>query len=281
MAVEERNTRPNQMPLGVNIGILASIVAGLFGAAVGGYVGWMLDDAIVILVAASFGFIILFLITFAVSGPGRYWYDKMMIANKIPDSARYTYTGFSTWDLYVTVHQIRNMMSPDGLFALLGDNNLDYVSLQCGHAQDGEVMLHQNPVKRTCIGVDHVFEECFHFKVAPGDDTIRFTLLIQDTFNDRSLGVCDVNISDQILAKAFPQHQALTLRSQGGETGSVSTDNFVGSLIVSFSAGKRFPKQAASHMASVEQLQVAHNQTVARKLQEGVSDYRTFIESQI
>lgn len=242
------------VPSKVMFGWFISFIAGLLGAVVGTYVGWGYDKVFgggvhVIVIAAILGFLVSFTIAFCLSGPFQYHFYKWACVFVPMEGQRRNLTGKTgslTWqsfDLYVTIHSVRNMYTDD-MFGLTSQNN-HYVECKVGRkiGDDKTFSMQRNPIKRTCVQMSGVFEETFHFEISPTDDTIRFVLYDQDIFTDDVHGQCDVNITNQVLAEGFPQKLAVKLfhgTKKRGDNNYRDTDMLVGNILVSFTPGANF-----------------------------------------
>lgn len=241
-------------PAHVLVGYLLSFLLGLIGAMVGAYTGWLWGEGLIPIAAAVAGFTLCFSIAFCLLGPGEFHYTRFSSNMKPPEMERVRTLGLLTFELYVTVHRVKNLFTADIIVGLLGADRNSYVEAKVGRLTDGNFSVQRNPVKRTCVQASGVFEETFHFTVSPTDDTIRFLLYDQDIFQDGLVGMCDVNITDQVISQCFPQRKAFRLVHSGGPA-NVDVDErdpseLAGTLVASFMPGDDFPAFAAKRAES-------------------------------
>lgn len=266
----------DKTPPSVALGYFLSLVAGLVGGLVGGYLGWTYDDGIVPVVAGLIGFVVIFCIVFMVSGPGFFHFSKLYLELKPPEWDRVKTTGLETFDLYVTIHRVQNLYNNEDLFGLFnteGSRRL-YVEVKVGRLLNEEnenygfFSVQLNPFKRTCVSSNSSFEECFHFTVAPTDNTIRISLFYQDVFADDLAGFTDIDITDQVLQLGFPQKKAYRLfrNKKDQDTGYRDANNVAGNIIVSFSPGDNFPARVAETIEESNKLAIQHMRNVRGKL---------------
>lgn len=271
----------DKTPPSVALGYFLSLVAGLVGGLVGGYLGWTYDDGIVPVVAGLIGFVVIFCIVFMVSGPGIFHFSKIYKELMPPEWDRVKLSGLQTFDLYVTIHKVQNLYNGDdilGLFSTEGTRRL-YVEVKVGRLLNedenyGFFSVQLNPFKRTCVSASNSFEECFHFTVAPTDNTIRISLFYQDVFADDLAGFCDIDITDQVLQLGFPQKKAYRLfrQKKDQETGHKDADKLAGNIIVSFVPGDNFPTTVAEEIDKSNKLAYQHMIDVRSKLVEKTVD---------
>lgn len=249
----DRPVASERVPHRVIIGIALSFVLGLMGAALGGYLGWYFaGSGLKVIIGAFFGFAINFVIAFSVTGPLQYYLNRML-SYKDSDLERVRTIGLASFDLYVTVHQVKNIHSTGAFMGLLGQVRNHYVEVKVGRVDEQEKLLsvQRNPVKRTCVNQTGAFEECFHFVISPTDDTVRFILYDQEVFKDMVIAQCDVHITDEVISAGFPQRKTLRMLTPdvGVEAGLKDMNQLAGNLVVSFSHGADFPE------AAIEELQ--------------------------
>lgn len=238
---------------------IASIVLGLLGGIVGAYAGFTQGDGMITIMGAATGF---FMVTClcCVCGPvGKYYFGWVYVSCTPPEWQRFQNTGFSTWDLYVTVHRCQNALNPRpnfyGLlvpsFMLPGPHLFAQVKVGRELRED-QFLLRSNPAKTTCTSRDQVFEEVFHFIVTPTDDTMRVVVWDQNTFTKRRVGSVDINITKEILEAGFPQNKGFRLlRSSHTEDDDTDDEeqqvdyrDIGGSIVLSFKPGPNFPQYA-------------------------------------
>jgi len=227
----------------LTMGYMLSFVIGIIGGAVGGYAGWLVQDGHVVISFAVIGFLICSSFTFCVAGPLQHHWAQITGAGQY-DSWRLGNCGVaSSFDLYVTVHRVKNLYAGDAFFGLLSTARCNYLEVSVGKIMEEQQKLsvQNNPVKRTCVTSSGSFEECLHFVVSPTDDTIKFTLYDQEVFKDAAVGTCEININDEVLASGFPQQSSVNLIRHTAEVGHQDPGALAGTLIVSFSPGSDFP----------------------------------------
>lgn len=237
-------------PPNVHMGTALSFLLGLIGGMLGGYAGWLYGDGPVVLGSAFVGFALTFIAAFCSTAPGEHYFGRWA-SFKSSDLTRFQTLGLSNFDLYVTVHKVRNLYGAGAFLGLLRQTQNTYMEVKVGRLaeEDQRLAVLQNPVKRTCVSTSGAFEECFHFVVTPSDDTIRFVLYDQEIFSDTVVGVCDLRITEEIVSAGFPQNMTLRLLREEAETTAVKDFRDPGSLaghaIVSFAPGSDFPVSAA------------------------------------
>lgn len=246
-------------PKVAGLGYVVAFLVGLLGALVGGYCGYVFKTGLLLyeytqgagvfpIITAMGGFVIFFSIGVCVFGPGEHLYGKFVGAapSKL---GRLQVTGLSSFDLYVTVHRIRNLFSTD---CCAGGVACPYVEVLVGRYvdEDRPFLTQRNLPKRTCVARANSFEECFHFVVSPTDDTIRFIVYDQDVLKNKLVGRCDVNIDDDVLAEGFPQKKSFMLARGDAlddeKSAERDADRHGGSIVVSFAPGADFPDAAAA-----------------------------------
>lgn len=221
---------------------IVTIVFGLLGAMGGAYAGWQIDDGSIVVLTAGGGFAAVGFLAFLTCGPFRFYFNKACADLKPPELKRMHMMyngGHTSFDMYITVHRVNNVYNTEGIFGFFGNRNNSYVECKVGRLINETFSIVMNPPKKTCISTENVFEECFHFNVAPTDDTIRFTLYDQDVFNDDHVGQCDLNITDEVMVAGFPQRKTFQLLREGMDDGAIA-----GNIIVSFTPASNFANTA-------------------------------------
>lgn len=237
-------------PQNVLMGIALAFLLGLIGGMGGGYAGWLYGDGLVVVGSALVGFAVTFTVVFCTTAPGEFYFGRLA-SFKSSDFSRVRTIGLVSFDLYVTVHRVRNLYNSGAFLGLLGQAQHSYLEVKVGRlVEDNKLFsVQKNPVKRTCVSASGSFEECFHFIVSPMDDTIRFTLYNQEIFSDSVVGIVDMDITEEVVSTGFPQKVTLRLAREEA-SGNQVTDfrdpgQLAGHLIVSFAPGSDFPASAA------------------------------------
>lgn len=249
------DTMEEGTPWWVNAQWILTIVIGLLGALAGAYAGWTIDDGSVVVFTAGGGFAAASMVAFLTCGPFRYYLHEFMAVAKPPEKKRMElmyHGGHTSFDIYVTVHRVNNVFNTEGILGLFGHRNNSYVEVKVGRLIGDNFSIQMNPPKRTCVSTDNSFDECFHFNVAPTDDSVRFTLYDQDVFSDDLVGTCDINITNEVMCGGFPQHKSYKLIRQGNsDEGAVKASAIAGNLVVSFTPSSDFVNdklQAEKHL---------------------------------
>lgn len=223
---------------------ILTIVFGLLGAMAGAYAGWTIDDGSVVVLTAGGGFAAASAVACLTCGPFRYYLNQFLAAAAPPEKKRMELMyngGHTSFDVYVTVHRVNNVYNTEGILGFFGNRNNSYVEVKVGRLMNETFSIQMNPPKKTCISTDNVFEECFHFNVAPTDDSIRFTLYDQDVFSDDLVGSCDLNITNEVMCAGFPQRKNFKLLREGADDeGPVRASAIAGNIIVSFTPASNF-----------------------------------------
>eukprot|EP00933_Yihiella_yeosuensis_P017824 TRINITY_DN1481_c2_g1_i1.p1 TRINITY_DN1481_c2_g1~~TRINITY_DN1481_c2_g1_i1.p1 ORF type:complete len:305 (-),score=45.83 TRINITY_DN1481_c2_g1_i1:217-1131(-) len=276
MAAEKLNKTAR--PSSLSMGYLAAFIGGLFGLGIGGYIGWMLGDGPVVVSTACAGFALIFGIIFCAAGPYQYHFGNPKSTWKDSDHARANTYGLSEFDLYVTVHRVKNVYNADSFFGLMSAVRMNFVEVRTGRLMEDDQVLNvqRNPPKKTCISEQGVFEECFHFVVSPTDDTIRFVLYGQDTFKDELVGICDINLTDEVLGAGFPQKRSFNMARPAADPNSKDPGELAGTLIVSFAPGKHLPHGAANAMEKRSGLALQHMRDVQSDLKTQSQSYGNY-----
>lgn len=270
-------------PTSLMVGYILCVLMGMVGGMVGGFSGWLLRPGVwygaTPIAAAGVGFVLFFAATFAIAGPGQYHYRKLKHKLHLVDKNRFDLLQLQSFDLYVTVHRAKNIRQPD-----IVDNDL-FVEVEVGRYTDGIFTRTRNPVKSTCASASGVFEECFHFVVAPTDDTIGFGIVTRDVFVGDAFAKGDVSIMNEVLGQGFPQQKTVGLKKVGGNALAgkgihKDPDHLAGSLVVSFAPGANFPAWALSELEQQHHVAFQHLRNDQARLLSKVQEtgaYGTFI----
>lgn len=260
------------------------VMMGFMGGMVGGFAGWFMRQGTwygaTPIIGAAIGFTTFFCITFFIAGP--YEYHRRRLTQKffVPDMDRFRTLHMESFDLYVTVHRSKNVFFSSAMPELL------LVEVEAGRREDGAFIAQRNPVKRTCANTSGVFDECFHFVVAPSDDTLRLALYTKGMLGKDLRGTCYLNIMNDILRQGFPQQTSvgvLNIADQEKDTAAnfKDPDCLAGSLVVSFAPGATFPSWALRELEERHQIAFQHLRMDQAKLlstaQEKGGQYGTWV----
>lgn len=224
-----------------------TLLFGIVGALGGACVGWlqaMGEGGMEVIIGASIGFAVFFIIGFFI-GPAKGIADKQYAMMKPPDLNRHMKLHVNPTaeiPLMVTVHKTRNISSTEGLMAIFGKKNDQFVEIKCGRKVSPTAPFFPggNPPKRTCVSTGGVFEETFLFTVGAKDDTLVIGLYDQDVVGDDFVGEAVLNITNDILEGGFPQQQGFKLIREEGMINT--TKKKTGTIVVSFAPGEGFPE---------------------------------------
>lgn len=235
----------------VILGYAGAFAMGILGCLLGGALGWLFDQGGLDTILGSFaGFALFFFIGFCLFGPASHMYGRITAFAAPPELARWQMTGFRKFDLYVTIHRANNVINSE-FFNMFGKQNDAFIEVQCGRLVDEDTFIvGKNTTKRTCVRQDCIFEEVFTFVVHPTDDTLRVILYDQDMVATDKVGMCDLNITDDVLHKGFPQKQGFMLGQEPGFFHEEKRPFRCGVIIMSFSPGKNFPSMANHEIAN-------------------------------
>lgn len=267
------NAMDQDLPPHVVAGIAGAVIFGFLGGIAGAYAGaayfgvlstGLPGGGMPVIMSAGAGFLMVGGLFLACGPYGQHHMKLAGNALQPPEWRRFQKTGFSTWDLYVTVHRCQNAYNVRQFFGLLMPSFLQagpsyFATVRVGREIDEDIfLLRSNPVKKTCTTKDQVFEEVFHFVVTPTDDTLRVVVWDQGTLIDRRLGSVDINITNQILEAGFPQNKGFRLSRSSYEEGDDSGDeeqeveyqDIAGTIVLSFKPGPNFPRYANARYRS-------------------------------
>mmetsp|Transcript_45170 Transcript_45170/g.82566 ORF Transcript_45170/g.82566 Transcript_45170/m.82566 type:complete len:299 (-) Transcript_45170:45-941(-) len=272
------------VPRHVYLGLIVSFVGGMIGGLAGAYLGSLVQGGATVVAAAVVGFVLCFFLVAALTGPLGYAYGQFVALVAPPDSRRvWTMRGFSSWDLYVTVHLVKNSLVTEGISGwLAGKVNDSYLELKVGRYVPPDTFKLAQPVKYTCVSHTNVFEESFHFVVSPTDDHLRIVLWDQDIFSDDMVGMCDINISDEILLGGFPNHKGYRLvrAKQGEDDAGNDMDHLSGTVVLSFRPGGAFPQSVYDRLRKQKPLHYqkmhAENAALMESTKKSAGSYGTW-----
>lgn len=184
------------------------------------------------------------------------------------------------FDLYVTIHEARNVVNSEGILGYFGKSSDSFIKLEVGRKlhSHADFRLQKNTPKRTTVQHTKVWEEQFKFVVATTDDTMMLTLYDQDMVGDSYVGEVEIKIQKEILENGFPQTKGYKImREEGFLFGT--TWRRVGVLVVSFTPGQDFPKAVLDQLDEKNPLEAERRirlqEQLATKLQKdyGSTDY--------
>lgn len=259
---------------------ILTIVIGLLGAMAGAYAGWTMDDGSIVVFTALGGFAAASVVACLTCGPFRYYFHLFLAAATPPEKKRLDLMyngGHTSFDVYVTVHRVNNVYNTEGILGFFGNRNNSYVEVKVGRLISETFSIQMNPPKKTCISMDNVFEECFHFNVAPTDDSIRFTLYDQDVFSDDLVGSCDLNITNEVMCGGFPQKKSFKLLREGADDeGAIRASSIAGNIVVSFTPASNFQNE---HLQDQKKLHFTNVDAMRTKLLDSTKDtqYGTWV----
>mmetsp|Transcript_643 Transcript_643/g.2026 ORF Transcript_643/g.2026 Transcript_643/m.2026 type:complete len:316 (-) Transcript_643:49-996(-) len=259
----------------VLLGYVLALVVGMLGGLVGGYGGYAyrmgyveageLEGAgLLPVLTAAGGFIIFFTVALFTVGPSDHLTSKLSALVRQPALDRAKVVGFSSFELFITVHRVKNLFNADPCTGFFGAKCNPYVEVLVGRTVDdrGKFSVQRNPAKRTCVSTSSSFEESFRFVVSPTDDTIRFVLWDQDLVDDDVVGMCDLNITEDVLKMGFPQKKSYKLARGDAlddakpRSGFKDADHHAGSLVASFAPGEDFPAAAAASLQATSRREI-------------------------
>lgn len=225
-------------------GYFSAFLIGIFGSLVGGACGWAMGQGTQTLIGAGIGFGVFFCFGFMFFGPMQNLVNHVWYYVQPPEALRVWFTGARSFNLYVTVHSIQNVINMEGIAGFFGKVNDSFIELKVGREVDeGTFIMSKNPPKRTCVRTDGKFNEVFHFVIQPTDDTLQVTLFDQDVVGESLVGTQLISITEDVLQAGFPQKRGFRLQRVASMF-SLSKHAHAGTAILSFQPGDNFPKQA-------------------------------------
>eukprot|EP00397_Hematodinium_sp_SG-2012_P045495 GEMP01051116.1.p1 GENE.GEMP01051116.1~~GEMP01051116.1.p1 ORF type:complete len:312 (+),score=66.13 GEMP01051116.1:318-1253(+) len=231
--------------------ILAVVAMAIVSSLIGGAAGWMVGGGFVntgfnagTLIGAIIGLAMGGCLGFFTIGPGRSTLRNQMKWSLPPDADRFKFgLALSSFSIYVTIHEVINVASSEGLLSYLGKKNDSFIEMLVGRKLQKDDAFMPNkatPVKRTCVQISGVFDEVFKLQVEPRDDTLELRLMDQDVVGDDIVGIADINISREIIGEGFPQKKGYKLMYQDGFLWGGGMRK-TGVIIISFDPGEDFP----------------------------------------
>jgi len=238
--------------------IFCCVVVGVLLSLIGGVAGWLVGGGMMnrgfnsmTLIGSGIGFLVGFLLGFFTFGPGRSVIKTAIKKNYPPDAERLKYgLGMTTFSIYMTVHEVRNVTSSEGIFSYFGKANDSYVEVRVGRklgAKDNFTPNYHNPVKRTCVQQNGKFGEGFKLNIDPRDDCIEVRLMDQDFAGDDIVGTAEINISNEIIGQGFPQTKGYKIMHKDSVLWG-GTMRKTGVIILSFEVGEDMPSSLVAQL---------------------------------
>lgn len=131
------------------------------------------------------------------------------------------------FQMIVTIHEVKNVHMQ---FKLPWSRMDTYVELECG----------KNPVKRTCVKMDGIFNEQFKIEVRAVDESVLFRVRNQDVFGSTDLGYACVDIQHDIIDKSFPCAQEYPIEAGAGDKMRFD-ENAASVIVLSFDVTEDYP----------------------------------------
>lgn len=279
-------TDDNDIDFANVIGWVGTLGLATLGALLGGCAGYLAGAGLITVIAASAGFGVCFLFGFCALGPAKRIVDQTYNDYAPPDYSRVVGVGLpKTFSLHVTVHNIRNTISTEGILGFLGKKNDAFVQVRCGRqadADDADFYPGKNPPKRTCVSQNETFEETFNIMVAPTENVLLVDLYDQDLVGDDLVGTARVDITKDVLEGGFPQKRGFKLEREEGMLFG-ATKKKTGTVILSFYPGDEFPKKSmdiikSKHPLEWKKLEDTQNATLKQSLSKyGKTSYGSLI----
>lgn len=281
------------LPQNVLLGGFVAVFLGMIGGIAGAYLGFMQADGIVTIIGAALGFSTVFCLACVCGPPGRYFMQTAGASLTPPEWKRWRATGFSSWDMYVTVHRCQNAFNPREVLgivpAFMKTPPSNFVTIKVGRELDQDkFLLRSNPVKKTCTSLENIFEEVFHFYVTPTDESMRVTVWDQRCFSTKKLGSVDINLTKEVLEAGFPQNKGFRLLRSAMEDGdeddddeeNVGYNDVAGTIVLSFKPGPSFPQYADANFRSskpyMHQAVYKSNSELAQGVKSNFANYGTW-----
>jgi len=243
---------------------VVAIVLALLGAAAGWIVGGGMFNKgfnYFTLIGGGSGMVLGAFVGYFTIGPGRQNLWHIVKKNMPPDRTRLSYgLGNTTFSLHMTIHEVRNVASSDGILAWFGKGTDSYAEVRVGrklHKKDNFTPNILNPVKRTCVEQKGRFEEEFKLVIRPTDDTLEVRLMDQDIAADDTVGTAYIDISKDIIAHGFPQQKGYFLMQKDSILWG-GTLRRTGTILISFNPGDDLPDDL------IEDLQEKHPEEFER-----------------
>jgi len=253
------------------IGVL---VVGIIGAMIGAMGGWFTGAGYIPTKGANpdvtvgaVGGLILFSMLGWCCFFGADCLDAFRHEHSPPEMARTGLGILKSFDLYVTVHEAKNVVNSEGILGYFGKVSDSFVKVEVGRklSKTSDFRLQKNTPKRTTVQHSKVWEENFKFVVATTDDTMMLTLYDQDMVGDSYVGETEIKITSEILENGFPQKKGYKiLREEGFLFGT--TWRRVGILVLSFTPGQDFPASVLQQIDERNPLEAERRNAFQKKL---------------
>lgn len=226
---------------------IVSFAVSILGLLIGGLLGWCYDEGEPVLIGCMAGWVFGLLAGTGVTGLLREGINKFeslvlpIFPYAFSEKQRLLTTGVKSWDLYMTVHRVQNVVNSEPTLNLFSSANTQYlfIEIQVGRvsSRNDYFSVQLNKPMRTCVQQNGVFEENFRANIHPTENTIRVKLYAQGIVNQTLLGVRDIKITDEVIDQGFPQNKVFNLMQNSAET-RTTTDNLAGSCVISFAPGE-------------------------------------------
>lgn len=111
--------------------------------------------------------------------------------------------------LLLTLHRVENVHVQG---RMMSNANL-YCEVVCG----------TNPLKKTCVNQDGIFNESFKLEVRPQDENIAIKFKDQEVFGSGSVGYALIDVDDDIWEPVgggakFPKHKKIAIQAEEGDS---------------------------------------------------------------
>jgi len=221
---------------------IGSFAVSILGLLLGGLAGWCWDEGLPVIYGCLIGLVIGFVAGTALTGllgEGVNAAEAMFFA--MPEQQRLLTTGVKSWDLYMTVHRVQNVVNSEPALNLFASATTQYlfIEIQVGRvsSRNDYFSVQLNKPMRTCVQQNGTFEENFKATVSPTDNTVRLKLYSQGIVNQTLMGVRDIKITDEVIDQGFPQNKVFNLLQSAADKHQKTTDTFAGSCVISFAPG--------------------------------------------
>eukprot|EP00929_Paragymnodinium_shiwhaense_P031546 TRINITY_DN17647_c0_g1_i1.p1 TRINITY_DN17647_c0_g1~~TRINITY_DN17647_c0_g1_i1.p1 ORF type:complete len:295 (-),score=37.68 TRINITY_DN17647_c0_g1_i1:134-1018(-) len=226
----------------VQLKYIATFFWSLLGLLIGGYLGWFFfDKGMPVLVGCGIGWVLMCCLGAACTGLLDYVVTSIRMNVTPPSLQRLRATGFSEWDLYITIHRVQNVYNfGEGNIFTDSKHQFMYITVEIGRQldQDHFSILANQPM-RTCVQQSGVFEETFKGAITPTDNTVRVSLYSQGVVIDTLLGQADISITHDIVGQGFPhKHVKNLLRDASHEADVRNANQLAACCVISFAPGE-------------------------------------------
>lgn len=258
--------------------LVGVLVCAILGSMVGAMGGWFTGQGFIpgqgmnpdVIYGAAGG-----LVFFSIFGWccffGRDCVDAFRHEHAPPEIKRTTLGILKSFDMYVTVHEAKNVINSEGILAYFGKASDSFIKVEVGRklSEFSDFRLQKNTPKRTTVQNSKVWEETFKFVVATTDDTMRLTLYDQDMVGDSYVGECEIKVTNEILENGFPQKKGYKIMREEGFLFGSSWKR-VGILVISFTPGQEFPKEVLSRLDEKNPLEAERREKLHHQLADEV-----------